>query len=465
MRDGSRLSLGAAALVLVALSVIPSKPARAQEASTLGPAERAYGLSSFWSEAKYNLAFFDQVPELDWDATYLSFLGESQGVQRDLDYFRLLQRFGALLQEGHTNVTLPRDLWPRYGATPPLAVDAIEGMAVVVNAAKFLEEQVPIGSRIVAVDGVETLRHLETRVFPFLSTSTPHHRLAKGIRGSGEQCLGLLVGPLEESVARRLVTPAGSEYDVTVDRQPRAAPVDWVRPARRERPLLSVRWVEPEIALVALNSFNDAQIVADFERLVPELEGASGILLDVRDNGGGNSSHGWNIGRHFTSEAVATSKWRTRSHVAVYKAWGSRSSNELYRSHYRGEAWEDGGGNEFPRLNDPTLLVPTVVLFGSHTYSAAEDFLVFMRANPRVVFVGGTSAGSTGQPLVFELPGGAYAGITSKRDTFPDGTEFVGFGVKPDLEVHQTLAAFHAGRDLVVEKAVEILWERIDAED
>ena len=114
---------------------------------------------------------------------------------------------------------------------------------------------------------------------------------------------------------------------------------------------------------------------------------------------------------------------------------------------------------EFGSVDPPerSFNIPVAVLMGSSTYSAAEDFLAFMRANPNCVFVGGPSAGSTGQPLSFRIPGGAWVGITSKRDTMPDGTEFVGIGVVPDIEVHQTVADFRAGRDPVLERALEAL--------
>ena len=42
-----------------------------------------------------------------------------------------------------------------------------------------------------------------------------------------------------------------------------------------------------------------------------------------------------------------------------------------------------------------------------------------------------------------------------------DGTEFVGIGVMPDIEVTQTVAAFRDGRNLVLERAVAVLQERM----
>jgi C-terminal processing protease CtpA/Prc len=64
---------------------------------------------------------------------------------------------------------------------------------------------------------------------------------------------------------------------------------------------------------------------------------------------------------------------------------------------------------------------------------------------------------NTGQPLVFPLPEGGLARVCTKRDTYPDGHEFVGVGVQPDRLVHPTLADFRAGRDPVLEAALEEL--------
>jgi C-terminal processing protease CtpA/Prc len=54
--------------------------------------------------------------------------------------------------------------------------------------------------------------------------------------------------------------------------------------------------------------------------------------------------------------------------------------------------------------------------------------------------VGQPTGGSTGQPLIIGLPGGGSARICSKRDRYPDGTEFIGVGVQHDVEVLPTIA-------------------------
>ena len=87
---------------------------------------------------------------------------------------------------------------------------------------------------------------------------------------------------------------------------------------------------------------------------------------------------------------------------------------------------------------------------------AAEDFVVALHAAERATLVGEKTAGTTGQPLIIDLPGGS-ARICTKWDTYPDGRDFVGVGVIPDVEVRPTQAALAAGTDIVLEKGLEVL--------
>jgi carboxyl-terminal processing protease len=109
-----------------------------------------------------------------------------------------------------------------------------------------------------------------------------------------------------------------------------------------------------------------------------------------------------------------------------------------------------------PRPNGYTLK-PVVVLSGPATYSAAEDFLVAWKNSGRGKIIGEPSGGSTGQPLSFALPGGGTARVCTKKDMFPDGAEWVGKGIEPDILVRATVADVQAGRDPVLNRALAYL--------
>jgi C-terminal processing protease CtpA/Prc len=71
------------------------------------------------------------------------------------------------------------------------------------------------------------------------------------------------------------------------------------------------------------------------------------------------------------------------------------------------------------------------------------------------------SSGSTRQPYFFKLPGGGGARVCAKKDTYPDGREFVGYGVKPDIEVKRTLNDFMLKKDPVLDKAIDYLKDKV----
>jgi C-terminal processing protease CtpA/Prc len=77
-----------------------------------------------------------------------------------------------------------------------------------------------------------------------------------------------------------------------------------------------------------------------------------------------------------------------------------------------------------------------------------------MRRGP---IIGMPSGGSTGQPWMFDLPGGGTARICVKRDSYPDGTSFVGTGIIPDIQVPLTVRDIRAGSDAALEHAAHAL--------
>ncbi|WP_456427486.1 S41 family peptidase [Rhodocaloribacter sp.] len=103
------------------------------------------------------------------------------------------------------------------------------------------------------------------------------------------------------------------------------------------------------------------------------------------------------------------------------------------------------------------MIVPTVVLTSWMTASAAEDFLIYLDGASHITLMGEPTFGSTGQPLFLDLPGGGSARIVTKRDTYPDGRDFVGYGIRPDIPVAPSVEDIRTGRDAVLERALAFL--------
>lgn len=75
---------------------------------TLSSTEKIYGLSKFWQEVNYNFVYLNKVDRTMWDNAYKEMITKVQETKNDYEYYRELQKFCALLKDGHTNVYLPR---------------------------------------------------------------------------------------------------------------------------------------------------------------------------------------------------------------------------------------------------------------------------------------------------------------------------------------------------------------------
>ena len=167
--------------------------------------------------------------------------------------------------------------------------------------------------------------------------------------------------------------------------------------------------------------------------------------MDLRLNGGGSSDIGYEVIRSLVDRPVPGSRQVMRRYNPTDRARGSLME------------WTELPADDIQPRGGPRFSRPVAVLIGPATFSAAEDFLVAWKNSARGKTIGEPSGGSTGLPLSFQLPGGGSARVCTKRDTFPDGTEWVGKGIEPDILVRPTAADIRAGRDTVLEWAVEFL--------
>jgi C-terminal processing protease CtpA/Prc len=106
-----------------------------------------------------------------------------------------------------------------------------------------------------------------------------------------------------------------------------------------------------------------------------------------------------------------------------------------------------------PRSDHPAYGGPIAVLASSATGGAAEDFLAAFHAARRGAIIGEPSAGSAGDVATFALPKGWGVQFCVTRHAFPDGTEFAGLGVQPDVLVVSTVDAMLAGTESALEQA------------
>ena len=163
--------------------------------------------------------------------------------------------------------------------------------------------------------------------------------------------------------------------------------------------------------------------------------GVKGVIIDVRDNEGGNPENG----RKMLSRMI-----NKRTHI-----YTSQQKNGTGRQDFASpqEIFLD------PNTQDPHFPGKVIVLINRKVYSAGSYFSAGLRAIPEVLLMGDTTGGGSGVPAGFELPNGWTCNYSSTIGTLVTGINFEG-GVPPDIYVTLDTIDVLIGVDTIIETAL-----------
>ena len=453
-----------ALILFIALFARVTVYAQVDTVSNLSNADKLYGLSKFWSEAKYNFAFFDHA-KINWDSTYQAYIPKVLATKNTWEYYKVMKRFCAMLKDGHTNVYEPGSLYKK-SRYKYLVVENFDHHFYVTNVPVQVKDEVPMGSEVMSVDGRDIQEYVKNELMPYISASAPQQLW-------NDAASMMFYGTDTAKVTHlTLKTPKGKL--VKYDYQFHTYGAKWERP-RPAYQRFEFKKID-DIGYVKINTFGDEKVIADFKAILPDLYNCKGVIIDIRSNGGGSTDIGAEILKYFTDQKMLVgSKWRTRDYLPSFRAWGEFQLKDTTKFEHldaftkktvlvaKNDYWFYGDTSKFN--NDVTaqkITVPLVVLTSNYTASAAEDFLIILDGlKGRATTIGQRTFGSTGQPLQFDLPGGGGARVCTKRDTYPDGREFVGSGVKPDIEIKRNVNDIIAGKDTELEAALKEIKKQI----
>jgi carboxyl-terminal processing protease len=179
------------------------------------------------------------------------------------------------------------------------------------------------------------------------------------------------------------------------------------------------------------------EIEKQFEVAMQETQGARGLILDLRNNGGGFVTTVAQIASHFFPEETGLGEFITRQGRAT-----SRQTQRL-RTVYRG---------------------PLIVLVSARSASGSEIFAAAMQERKRALVIGtnSTTCGCLlGVSRTLRLPDGGKLNVSDTDYRTAMGRRIEGTGVKPDLEFEVRVADLLSGRDRTLEVAVDQLGRMI----
>ncbi|MDR2140032.1 MAG: S41 family peptidase [Tannerella sp.] len=160
-----------------------------------------------------------------------------------------------------------------------------------------------------------------------------------------------------------------------------------------------------------------------------------GLIVDVRDNGGGSLSYSDRIASRFLEEKIIA------GYIIHKTGPGHNDFSELYPI-------------ELKPSDRSRWLRPVVVLTNRHSYSATNDFVNKMRILPHVAILGDRTGGGSGLPFNSELPNGWIVRFSASPilDVNRQHTEN---GIDPDIKVNMNPQDMARGKDTLIEEAVQ----------
>ena len=176
-----------------------------------------------------------------------------------------------------------------------------------------------------------------------------------------------------------------------------------------------------EIGYIRYSSFSSgftAANLAYIDAYFHELNNVKGIIIDVRNNGGGSLSYSERLASCFFKEKTITGYMRHKTDKC-HNCFSDPT-----------EITTDPANAPIDWSNKKV-----VVLSNRRCYSATNDFIVRMKQAPNATVVGGITGGGGGMPLSQELPNGWMIRF-SAVPMFDAEMQHTEFGVMPDIEIH-----------------------------
>lgn len=364
---------------------------------------------------------------LDWEAERERFRPQAEGAKNSEEFYSILRRMVGRLRDSHTRIYAPEEKFdwqhPRV-ITTGISVREVAGQPVVTSVERGSDAEragMRAGDIITSVDGEPAFELFTKRLKDVTGASTAQSARARAMAA-------LLSGPANSTVTVGWRAVDGRERIYSFRRQWRDRTAKLIIEKSRE-----------DLFIVRFDAFT-GRVALDFMRaLRGRLHKARGIVLDLRNNGGGDSEAMTDVVSAFLSPRTGLGRFTDRTGRVVIEPQ-TRTAMVL-------------AAESIARF-DGSL----VILTSERTASAAEIFVAAIKEARRATVIG---TGTCGCVLAIRrrhlLPDGGELDVSEMDYRTSVGTRLEGTGLAPDENILPGLADIRAGRDPLIERAIERL--------
>ena len=199
--------------------------------------------------------------------------------------------------------------------------------------------------------------------------------------------------------------------------------------------------LEDNIGYIYYGSFSSGIGESNLDEVLNELSICDGLILDIRNNGGGLLTLSDRIASRFTNEKVLT------GYISYKKGPGHGDLSEPEPIYVE------------PATDRVRWQKPVAVLTNRRAFSSANDFACKMKQMPQAILIGDKTGGGSGLPFSSELPNG-WSVRFSAAPMYDHDMQHTEFGIEPDIRVNMTSEDMLRGLDTIIETARKQLKEK-----
>lgn len=200
---------------------------------------------------------------------------------------------------------------------------------------------------------------------------------------------------------------------------------------------LRYKILDDNIGYIYCGSFSSALGDGNISQAMLYLAECKGLIVDVRQNGGGDLSNADKLASHFTNKKLLVGYM---SHKTGPGHQDFSDLQEIWLTPSDGVRWQK----------------KTVVLTNRSCYSATNDFVKSMMQCPNVTILGDQTGGGSGMPFSSELPNG-WSIRFSACPIYDVNKNHTEFGIQPDIKVDMKTEDLLKNQDTLIEYARDFL--------
>lgn len=377
----------------------------------------------FWNNLEHFYPYWDYI-EKDIDDALISKDGQSEYRRKLLensiietlkskdlvDLNIVINRICSVIKDGHSGI-MNKEI--NLQALPVYIILVEDKWIVKTSKTK----EVPVGSELIMIEGKNAAKQLDEVAHLYIKASPQHTNallFSNYIRSFKQDKINLKFRYNNEII------------DFIFDRNN-----DYSKPCASE----SVKEYDNGTIYLDINhgKLNDA----DIEELLPKLLKAKNIILDVRSYPG----IGLSLLQHLQTKPCP---WSNKNIDITLNPHGNNDYSIPYLQ------------NHLKQPKEPHINANVIALSSRHSISYCESFISYLKYNNLAKIVGEQTAGTTGDVVPGMYPCKSKIPFTGLRVVNPDGSQFHGVGIIPDLEVKLTVQGILDGRDEVLEAALKL---------